>query len=62
MGKDFKDGWGFWAVSPLRPSPLGSRVRGNDVRPAARPPRAYPARVTSFARAPFALRKGRVWC
>ena len=19
MGKDFKDGWGFWAVSPLRP-------------------------------------------
>ena len=24
------------------------------------PPRAYPARVTSFARAPFVLRKGRV--
>ena len=26
------------------------------------PPRAYPARIASLARAPFALRKGRGWC
>ena len=24
--------------------------------------RAYPARITTFARAPFAARKGRGWC
>ena len=45
-------------------SRLGPRLRG-----AACPPRAYPARFTSFARAPFDSRKGLVsaiccvaWC
>ncbi len=28
----------------------------------APPPRAYPARIASLARAPFAVRKGRGWC
>ena len=32
--------------------------------PAARPPRAYPAHITPFVRAPFVARKGlkMVWC
>ena len=41
----------------------GDGVRGGLVGVGPSRPRAYPARVASLARAPFAVRKGRfVWC
>ena len=57
----------FFGVEAGKPRPLAAPItltlalshqgRGDAT---AQPPRAYPARVTSFARAPFDSRKGRV--